>query len=396
MSSTNEFSSWKVMIQSIDEDRRKLPWDKTSISPVIRVNRSERLLKERQLNPVTMQFIDPLKETNYQTTKSNLIQTKSLTTLTLIKNKHNIITNEGPSRKIKLHDKSYRNRDYDFISNLDFNDFSKATTIPDDKLLQLARPKTINYPIRGKHREFNLINNIYKENHEEKIIDEYIKTKDHILLKYNQTHDFHPLLGKYYDNHKDEQISNESTIRSTIKTSNQLDSLPPSFKLSEGKSYNIINNEVKNLDYLQKVSIHDIRRNNRIYRTKDKDVIVSQHNQEQTEKSMIQSLNRISYDRWKSEIDRGYNIITSLDGVHNPYPQRPSTVWNKATMNSLDINNNNSSHFIRPYTSISNNESKLLIPQLPLTLTDINTKSKLSVRTSGFGNTTSNTITSTN
>lgn len=120
-----------------------------------------------------------------------------------------------------------------------------------------------------------------------------------------------------------------------------------SFQKSEGNSYDILNCTMKDESNFKSVTMTDTRSLNRIRNSnaKEKDICSKANNQAETNDH--RKINRISYQRWKDELDRGYDIITTGDNsnlvsdVENhgrfirnqPNVHKPISEWERMTMN---------------------------------------------------------------
>lgn len=66
-------------------------------------------------------------------------------------------------------------------------------------------------------RDFNLINNQFFENHQEKIKQDYDHMKEHILDKYWKTHDYDIVKGEYCDFGKEVNYQNTVKMNETTQ-----------------------------------------------------------------------------------------------------------------------------------------------------------------------------------
>ena len=51
-------------------------------------------------------------------------------------------------------------------------------------------------------------------------------------------------------------------------------------------------------------------------------------------------MNRIKFNRWEKQIERGYDFIKNNNEVYEPVPTRPPTVWDRVQAPTLNNNNN--------------------------------------------------------
>jgi hypothetical protein len=101
---------------------------------------------------------------------------------------------------------------------------------------------------------------------------------------------------------------------------------------SEGKSYNIITTLVSDEErFKSSRSTLEAQRNSNRYKAKP---LIEQHHRdrgfETADKILQQTLNGVSFSRWQTAIDRGYDPVLSMN-VSNlkPVPKRPPTLWDR-------------------------------------------------------------------
>ena len=102
---------------------------------------------------------------------------------------------------------------------------------------------------------------------------------------------------------------------------------------SEGHSYNILTHVIENENNLLQAELNQTRSLNRILKTIN---LETEHKNEEEIKKTIDNqrhLNRISYNRWDNEIQRGFDIInTSEKFTHIPYVKKPLSVWDQTLL----------------------------------------------------------------
>jgi hypothetical protein len=87
-----------------------------------------------------------------------------------------------------------------------------------------------------KHRnvkDFDIVNNYYYEGHEEKVAREEEEGRARAVDKYWRTHDFNPLIGRFYDPDKEEQFLEAREQQAQAHGSTWANRLPQSYRMRE-------------------------------------------------------------------------------------------------------------------------------------------------------------------
>jgi hypothetical protein len=192
----------------------------------------------------------------------------------------------------------------------------------------------------GKTREFNVISNEFTDNPKERRQQEYDHVKNRVLQKYWETHDLNLLTGEYYEEGKQQRFEAQRKLVSSVQGTAAMQKLPPAYKFSDGNSYNILNHSVYDETQFKATNTVANKSLNKIKRIQ----VEKKWHDEGEVKGDIQSkrsINRISFERFKGEIDRGFDPIKNslYEGAEpDPLPIRPPTNWARLTSSS---NNNN-------------------------------------------------------
>lgn len=144
--------------------------------------------------------------------------------------KYDIVGHSGPPRKIDLRpklDKSFNSRQYHIVSNLNHDDHYDSTLLPQAEHLAKARPKPRVMPVRSQQRDFNLITNTFKKNHDEVMTRDYLASREHVLRKYWSTHDYDLVKGEYFSPEKEEQFQTKRLMETQTHGLDQNSKLPP-------------------------------------------------------------------------------------------------------------------------------------------------------------------------
>lgn len=167
-------------------------------------------MREREFNPVTMQFTNQDRESSYQKMKNELSSSNINTVKAVKESKYDIISHQGPPKESQTNIQSFEkhqqlNRPYHILSNMKHQDHSHVPLENNDDYIHTSQLKLTNPAVvpRGKQREFNVITNEFKNNHDEVMYQQYNRTKERILQKYWETHDYDMIKGKFFEPEKE-------------------------------------------------------------------------------------------------------------------------------------------------------------------------------------------------
>jgi hypothetical protein len=320
-----------------------------------------------------MEFRDPARESAVQEARRQQLEKKKNATDELRKSSLNIINNEGPRRKYdeqlkqRLDDyasNKHQIRKHHMLTNLPHTVHAKAPVHYNEEasLKELAASyKDSRLNMHHEHlrslghpRDFNIISNDYYVNPEQRKMEEYSKLKSHVLKKFWDTHDYDPIKGQYYSDGKEELYREQKSILSEVYGKSKQLSIPPSIQFAESSSYNIINQELYDYDKLLVTSTSANRALNRMNKL-DKEAAIIEDQTKLKEKADALHLNRVKFNRWEQEMDRGYNFVKNevVTNPLKPLPPRPQTMWDRL---STTDNNTRSSR---------NNPQSRIVDQFP-------------------------------
>ncbi|KAJ8609407.1 hypothetical protein CTAYLR_009092 [Chrysophaeum taylorii] len=98
-------------------------------------------------------------------------------------------------------------------------------------------------PHSWHRRDYDIVSNKYGD--ERRRREDAIKARHDAERKFWKTHDYDPLVGRYYDPAKEAEFSRQRDAFSAIAGSSALARLPPAVQYSEGKAYDILSHAVK-------------------------------------------------------------------------------------------------------------------------------------------------------
>ena len=401
---TEQHSSWGEAVRAYDASRKTLSWKKDEFKPVEKLSHYERKVKEREVDPLTMTYRDPIKEENRLLNRTNKLNNTLDRYNNELLSHRNIINNTGgPYRPPREPRSSVIPRDNHIITNVSIKDYKNISFYFNEDYVENHRATKVPHKhAKADSREFNILNNRYFKNHNGRTEKEYLELRDTVKERYWKDRDFNPITQKYYNHNKEDNYKSQLNFVQTIQGKAKQLRLPPSIQYSEGEAYNIINGSSDNSDdtKLQASQTLLLRTQNRQKKNKIEKLQLENGNNDYNNKQN-QKLNRISFKRYEEEYNRGYSIIKSgnfpsFNGA-TINVKRPNSIWdtigggdgkrhdnyNNNNNNNNDYNNNNSfsarsspskpmtsvRHDMNTNTSRTSRGSSLSVPALDLTKT---------------------------
>jgi len=296
-----------------------------------------------------MQYTDSSKEDMYQTAKLDRINNLSQSVQENRSKTFNIVSHEGPARKYQsvlnavTAKATISNRKYHMINNLNIEDHKTIPIVCNEDLIW-SKIKNGTVPVVpvNKNRDFNVVSNKFYQDDDAKRLEEYNRTKEYVLQKYWDTHNYDPIKVKYYDAEKEKTYHKQHAILETVQGSSLAQKIPPSMLYSEGNSYNILNHSIYDDHKLKATRTVQDQALNRM-KVLQVESRIKDERELKAEEAEKQKLNKVSFKRWENQIDRGYNMVTnipdSISGAFTqPLPTRPTSMWTR--LNSTSNNNN--------------------------------------------------------
>lgn len=285
-----------------------------------------------------MKFTDSKKEESYLAAKNERLSNIGQRTQEIRQNTFNIVSHEGPERKFSsfisnsTSKSGLPNRRYHIINNLNIEDSKNFPILCNENLIweKIKEGSTVIIP-EGKNREFNVVSNKFYKNDEEKRREEYEATKEHVLKKYWDTHDYNPIKAKYYDEKKEKIYQEQRHVLEKVQGAALALKIPPSMQFSEGKSYNILNHSIYDENKLKSTMTVQNQALNRMKVLQVEERIKTERELKAAQAEAMKN-NKVSFKRWENQVDRGFNMITNVldseSGAYTlPAPPRPLSMW---------------------------------------------------------------------
>ena len=208
--------------------------------------------------------------------------------------------------KIKLIEENFHKKCYNIISNISL---SKHNFLPPEQRPKCKnenseeKPKLINSNI---YKDYDIISNRYKLFNDEKKATDLEFAKLNAAKKFYEQRDYDCLRGKYYDPEKQKKYEDE------LKEKNE--------KLKNAKRdclFNPVNNEIYDKE---KLDSYDRNHGNSKYRYQIKPQIenyyrTKEYNNDIKKENALK--NRLSYDRYKLEDQRGYDFFNMKNNFNH-------------------------------------------------------------------------------
>jgi len=305
--------------------------------------------KEVEYNCITMKYSDPQRDALSTTLRDEKLLTRKQAEEDTLKNKYNIITHTGPPRKydtmIATKPEVAPPRKYNFFSNMLLEDHHHAPTLyTDDYAIPRAgKPKQPRPAVnRG---EYNIINNYFFENHDQKIIQEYDRFKVNTIDRYWNTHDYDLIRGKFYDADKEQRFQEQRGVLTKVHGSAKNNKIPAAIRYSDGSAYDIVNHTIHDDLQLEFASTVADRKLHRMCKV-EMDEKLKREGELKHEEAEKARLARIRFKRWEEGLDRGYDIVLNTlhsDNTAQPLPKKDLLLWDKLNANVHKLDSLNSS-----------------------------------------------------
>ncbi|CAK4418136.1 hypothetical protein Ae201684P_014238 [Aphanomyces euteiches] len=300
--------SWGEDMQIYKTSKAVLPWRPEQQTPVRHITRYEKSREEREYDLIRAQYRDVKREAATKA-KEMKDQMAALADAKVKQSqfvpKFNIINHS--SSEAESVDNMPRPPNtrvgYNIVNhvNLDVPPVQVAPSSPLGKKM-----------VNSRHlaRPFSVISNKYHSNHDARFEEELTRAKETATTKFLETHDFNPLLVRYYDHEKENTFLLERQARQKIHGVDRDDKLPHGEQYCASRLYNLVNHTVLRPEKFEMVSNVGNRRLNVIKSTQINKEI---HKRAEAldERTMLRALNRISHARNDQTYVHGYDPITN-------------------------------------------------------------------------------------
>lgn len=139
----------------------------------------------------------------------------------------NLKSNESYEEKVPIRKLGPIRNAYNVINNQKIPDYFFRNR---EVKLPIERQKKL---LENYKKEYDIVSNVYKENHEAKVKNEVEKETSQLVEKYWKTHTYDPVYGKLYDEKREEQFQKERQAQELEHGKDANKTLPPSYQYRE-------------------------------------------------------------------------------------------------------------------------------------------------------------------
>ena len=182
----------------------------------------------------------------------------------------------------------------------------------------------------NKPREFDILNNRYREHHEERQRWEMDWKREEVVDKFWEVRDFNPVSCTYYDGEKEQYYQKRVQEMLLAQGSNSIGKLPPTLAASESLMFDICTGVGKDPVRLkQKIEADRITLENRSSKIGAEERM-RVHGEVTEQKAMERKIARISHNRHADIADRGFNILSNSEFDKEGHPPPAQTKARKS------------------------------------------------------------------
>ena len=190
-------------------------------------------------------------------------------------------------------------------------------------------------------RDYNILNNRYKESHEVKTKVDFEVQRAEAAIKYWKTHDFNPLNVEYFDPKKETEFVSNRAQEAQIHGLDQIQRLPVSVR-NEGMLYNPVNMKIEDEKRLYERDLREKNKKKRYEVRFDMEREYHERNAINEEREKKMRVSKIAHDRFIEERKRGFNILTNdpligpkaTQTIYAPHTKAKPPAWDRVVANS--------------------------------------------------------------
>lgn len=260
--------TWGASLQAYAKDRTTPAWGDAPVPPKDkRQTHYDKSRLERDYNPILMEHRNPtverarkMHDQEYSLRRLNAARDKQLCyeqSFNIVNHQPQVPGVDVPvAQAHHLREQITRPPDsrvaYNILSHLPHSDHKAGNVgvFSFDEGMRPApnQPRLLEggmLPASWNQREFNVVSNRYHKSHADRERDDRATLKHEAQVRYWQTHNYDPVVGRYYDNTKEEEFHRQRKSLEKVQGSCQIARLPPSIQYCEGTAYNVITHDIK-------------------------------------------------------------------------------------------------------------------------------------------------------
>ncbi|KAJ0405365.1 hypothetical protein P43SY_000244 [Pythium insidiosum] len=223
--------SWAEDLQKYHAAKATVPWQPEQQHPVKHVTRYEKSREEREYDLILGKFRAAERELQQQ-------------------------HNDSARRKQSLeHSRAKQLRNVQRFHVIHHSPMYPGASDPHDPEPNQPRPVR-----RTSNVDYNIVTNLrtgdastsdpratrYYQQHDERERDELLAAKKAAAVKFVKTHDFDPVRIRFFDEDKEHAFLMQRQVEQSTHGKDRILKLPPRERLSEGRLYNILNQDILN------------------------------------------------------------------------------------------------------------------------------------------------------
>ncbi|KAH8047994.1 hypothetical protein JL722_12783 [Aureococcus anophagefferens] len=230
-------TSWGDTLKSYQAERGLASWDKLGEAHPPKDHRVTHYEKRSKFNPLLQRHYDPRRERSARNSAAEADGAK-LAAAVDKQPPFDIVTHEFRSGKTPA-DRAPSNKPPDSRTSWNIiNHEAKDPGRPAEVRRRRARNRA--YCPLWKRREFDIVSNKYISDHKGRTLRDRTEAKHSAQKLFWETHDFDPLLGRYYDAGKEADFAKQRAVLSSIAGQGSVARLPPAVQYCEGAAYDIL------------------------------------------------------------------------------------------------------------------------------------------------------------
>jgi len=246
-------TSWGDTLKSYQAERGLASWDKLGEAHPPKDHRVTHYEKRSKFNPLLQRHYDPRRERSARASAAEADGAK-LAAAVDKQPPFDIVTHEFRSGKTPA-ERAPSNKPPDSRTSWNIiNHKAKDPRAPPRKSVVDARAESGLLPASWKRREFDIVSNKYISDHKGRTLRDRTEAKHSAQKLFWETHDFDPLLGRYYDAGKEADFAKQRAVLSSIAGQGSVARLPPAVQYCEGAAYDIVSHAVKDQAKLEVAS----------------------------------------------------------------------------------------------------------------------------------------------
>ena len=184
---------------------------------------------------------------------------------------------------------------------------------PSTSLLGAPMVKPKLQAVSALPRDFNILSNKYRHNHDAKMEVEKEIQKRTAAVKYWETHDYDLFSTEYLDPAKEAHYQGVAAKEAEEQPMKAFYAMPPGYQRSEGYVYDITTHDVKNKDLYAKAHAKEQAFWDGKKATHARDTNIRQKGVDRQDLEAQRAINRFPFKKYEEAFQHGYSIVDGRD-----------------------------------------------------------------------------------